>query len=58
MISFILSYIWYSSLKGTKKDIELKETMNRIETIESQEYITIPQTCDICGQQYYWCICE
>ena len=56
MISFILSYIWYSSVKDTK-NIELKETMNRIETIESQEYSTISQTCDICGQQYYWCIC-
>ncbi len=57
MISFILSYIWYSSVKDTK-NIELKETMNRIETIESQEYTTISQTCDICGQQYYWCICD
>uniref|UniRef100_A0A6C0CWW1 Uncharacterized protein n=1 Tax=viral metagenome TaxID=1070528 RepID=A0A6C0CWW1_9ZZZZ len=58
MISFILSYIWYSSLKETKKDIELKETMNRIEYTKPQEYITIPHTCDICGQQYYWCICD
>ena len=56
MISFILSYIWYSSLlKETKKDIELKTIKDKE---KPKEYRIIPHTCDICGQQYYWCICD
>ena len=50
MISFVLSYIWYNSIKDTElipiKDKEKKQE-NRI----------IPKTCNMCGQQYYWCIC-
>ena len=50
MISFILSYIWYNSIKETElKKIKDKE--------KPKEYRIIPKTCDICGQQYYWCIC-
>ena len=50
MISFILSYIWYIE----KREIELKPIK---EKEKKQDYHTISQTCDMCGQQYYWCIC-
>lgn len=51
MISFILSYIWYISIK----EIELKTIKDKE---KKQEYNTISHMCDICGQQYYWCICD
>lgn len=51
MISFILSYIWHKTLRETElKTIKEKE--------KKREYRIIPQTCDMCGQQYYWCICD
>ena len=53
MISFVLSYIWHK----TKREIELKTIKEKIESTKTQEYNNISQTCDICGQQYYWCIC-
>ena len=57
MISFILSYIWYNSIKEAKSEIELKTIKEKIEYTKTQKYKTIRQMCDICGQQYYWCIC-
>ena len=37
---------------------KLKETeLKPIKDKTKQEYRIIPQTCDMCGQQYYWCIC-
>ena len=51
MISFVLSYIWYK----TKRDIELIPIKYKE---KKQENRIISQTCDMCGQQYYWCICD
>tara|TARA_B100000900_G_C20589250_1_gene720954 strand:+ start:1141 stop:1302 length:162 start_codon:yes stop_codon:yes gene_type:complete len=51
MISIILSYIWHK----TKKETELKTIKDKE---KKQEYRIIPHTCDICGQQNYWCICD
>lgn len=52
MISIILSYIWHKNLR----EIELQPT-KVIKTKIKRDYHTITQTCDNCGQQYYWCIC-
>lgn len=49
MIYFILSYIWYKT-----KNIELETIKDREKT---QKYSIISDTCEKCGQQYYWCIC-